>query len=104
MTKKLPVNSDVKKLKQVISELKRMVRSLQKENKQLKREIQTIDNFVDVSEIKKERREEMRKKRVPICQQCGKGELNTKQFGIWVLASCDICGFRDRKKIEMKET
>lgn len=85
---------------------KGVIRELQKENRQLKKELRQYIKREDLYEnnkdeihevIEKQKKTEESSKRIK-CQSCGKGYLDVVEIMNRVFGTCVICG--DRKKLK----
>jgi len=70
---------------------KGLVRELEKENRQLHRELKTLKKYPKAERLPKE------EKKALICSSCGKGELDVFSVLDKTFTTCKLCG--DRKKL-----
>jgi hypothetical protein len=97
MVKKAPNKEDEKKLRETISNLKSRCRSLQKEVKQLKRQLAIYEVVVDVDEVISERRKKIEERRREECVDCGSKNTRSYIVGIWSITTCSDCGITTRE-------
>lgn len=86
-----------------IRQLKSQVRHLRKELKLAHSELALLHTLweKDLIELaKNQRKEDINKKRQPICPECGNPTLDITSVGIWNLSRCISCDFFDRKQID----
>jgi hypothetical protein len=86
-----------------IRQLKSQVRQLRKELKLAQSEIALLHTLweKDLIELaRNQRKENIIKKRQPICPDCGNPTLDITEVGIWKLMRCNACDFFDRKQTD----
>lgn len=101
-----PVGSmarDEREKNKTIRQLKAQISHLRKELKLAQSEIALMHTLweKDIIELAKtQRRENIIKKRQPVCPECGNPTLDITDVGTWRLCRCNACDFFDRKKID----
>lgn len=90
-----------------------VITKLQDANKKLRAEVRTLRKQLHIAddqlallqelwqdeivELKQARKDSIKKKRTPLCPQCGNPTLDIKDIGAWILKRCEACDFFERK-------
>ena len=55
----------------------------------------------EIADLKKARRDKIKKKKEPLCPICGNPTLDIKDIGGWILIRCEGCDHFERNKKEI---
>lgn len=92
-------HSEVEHLKGKIKEQEKLIRSLQKQLKQLEKREHLVDNLIQDTETSRDSEDTYRELPKAVrCDDCGKGILVEYEIMNKVFGTCNICGFRKRMK------
>jgi hypothetical protein len=50
----------------------------------------------EIMDLKKIRKENIKKKKAPVCPRCGNPTLDIRTVGVWTLTKCEACDYFDR--------
>lgn len=92
----------VDKLADANKKLRAQVRQYRKELRLAQNELLLLQDLwqAEIVEMKKQRREKIKQKKIPECPQCGNPGLEVKTVGIWKLQRCEKCDFFNREQEE----
>jgi len=90
----------IAKLQDANKKLRAEVRALRKKLHMADDELNLLQEIWqdEVADLKKERRAKIKKKKIPLCPQCGNPTLDIKDIGAWTLIRCEACDFFERVK------
>jgi len=97
---------DDREKNKTIRKLRGQVRQLRKELRLAQSEISLLHTLWEKDVIdmaKNKRREDINKKRHPLCPECGNPTLDVTMVGIWKLMRCNACDFFNREQQEEEE-
>lgn len=79
------------------------IRSLKKENSQLRKRIQQLENLIGDPEIKEDRKQTRIKVEENKCPSCAKGTITEMEFAGRVFEVCYLCKYRKKIKALKKK-
>jgi len=88
----------IAKLQDANKKLRADIRAMRKKLSAAKDELALLQDIWqgEISDLKKTRKENIKKKKTPICPRCGNPTLDIRQVGVWTLTKCDACDYFDR--------